>query len=51
MGSMATCACGWTIISPVGADDVRKHLQIHLREIVSMRPAVSKTALKASRPS
>jgi len=32
MGNMATCACGWTIISPIGAEDVQKHLLIHLHD-------------------
>jgi len=33
MGNIATCACGWTIISPIGADDVQKHLLIHLKDV------------------
>jgi hypothetical protein len=33
MGNIATCACGWTIISPIGADDVQKHLLIHVKDI------------------
>jgi len=32
MANMATCACGWTIISPVGAEDVKKHILIHLSD-------------------
>jgi len=32
MGNIATCACGWTIISPVGVEDVKKHILIHLRD-------------------
>ena len=32
MANMATCACGWTVISPVGADDVKKHILIHLHD-------------------
>jgi predicted small metal-binding protein len=30
MANMATCACGWTIISPQGAEDVKKHVLIHV---------------------
>ena len=33
MGNMATCACGWTLISPIGAADVQKHILIHLKDI------------------
>jgi len=29
---MVTCACGWTLISPIGAEDVKKHILIHLRD-------------------
>lgn len=32
MANMATCACGWTIISPVGVEDVKKHILIHLAD-------------------
>jgi len=32
MANLATCACGWTVISPIGAEDVKKHLLIHLRD-------------------
>ncbi len=32
MANMATCACGWTLISPLGATDVKKHILIHLRD-------------------
>ena len=32
MAKMATCACGWTVISPVGDEDVKKHILIHLRD-------------------
>ncbi len=32
MGKMSTCPCGWTIISPQGEDDVKKHMIIHLRD-------------------
>ena len=30
MANMATCACGWTVISPQGAEDVKKHVMIHV---------------------
>ena len=30
MASMGTCACGWTIISPQGPEDAKKHVLIHL---------------------
>ncbi len=32
MGKMSTCPCGWTIISPQGEGDVKKHMMIHLRD-------------------
>jgi len=32
MANLATCACGWTIISPIGPEDVQKHLHIHLHD-------------------
>ena len=32
MANMATCACGWTIISPQGAQDVQKHISIHVSD-------------------
>jgi len=32
MAKMITCPCGWTIISPQGEDDVRKHIAIHLKD-------------------
>ena len=32
MAKMMTCPCGWTIISPQGDDDVRKHVSVHLRD-------------------
>jgi len=33
MANMVSCACGWTVVSPVGADDVKKHLLLHLHDI------------------
>ena len=32
MAKMLTCACGWTVISPQGEDDVKKHTMIHLAD-------------------
>ena len=32
MAKMSTCPCGWTIISPQGEGDVKKHMMIHLRD-------------------
>jgi len=32
MGKMSTCPCGWTIISPQGEGDVKKHMMIHLHD-------------------
>lgn len=27
-----TCSCGWTLISPVGEDDVLKYAEMHANE-------------------
>ncbi len=32
MAKMVTCACGWTLISPQGEEDVKKHITIHLSD-------------------
>jgi predicted small metal-binding protein len=32
MAHMTTCPCGWTVISPQGQEDVKKHLGLHLRD-------------------
>jgi predicted small metal-binding protein len=32
MGAMNVCSCGWTIVSPLGAEDCVKHTMIHLRD-------------------
>ncbi len=32
MAKMTTCPCGWTLISPVGEEDVIRHLKLHLSE-------------------
>ena len=33
MASMVTCPCGWTLISPQGEEDARKHVKIHLTDV------------------
>lgn len=33
MAKMLTCPCGWTIISPQGDEDVKKHIMIHVKDI------------------
>jgi hypothetical protein len=30
MGHVVACQCGWTLISPLGPDDVYEHLQLHV---------------------
>lgn len=32
MGAMNACSCGWTIVSPLGAEDVKKHTMIPLKD-------------------
>jgi hypothetical protein len=32
MAKMNNCPCGWTIISPLGEDDVVMHTKIHLAQ-------------------
>ncbi len=32
MAKMASCACGWTVISPLGEANVKKHVLLHLRD-------------------
>jgi len=32
MAAVNACACGWTIVSPLGEEDVWKHTIIHLRD-------------------
>jgi predicted small metal-binding protein len=32
MAKMLTCPCGWTIISPQGDEDVKKHIMIHVKD-------------------
>jgi len=31
MGQMVACQCGWTLISPLGAEDVYDHLLRHVQ--------------------
>ena len=33
MAKMMTCPCGWTIISPQGDEDVKKHVSLHLKDV------------------
>lgn len=30
---MATCPCGWTVISPQGEEQAAKHSRIHLQDV------------------
>lgn len=32
MVKMLTCPCGWTVMSPQGEEDVKKHAAIHMRD-------------------
>lgn len=32
MAKMLSCPCGWTLISPQGDEDVKKHTMIHLHD-------------------
>ena len=32
MAKMSTCPCGFTVISPRGDEDVKKHMSIHLKD-------------------
>ncbi|MDA4114216.1 MAG: hypothetical protein OK474_09240 [Thaumarchaeota archaeon] len=32
MAKMGVCACGWTVISPLGQEDIKKHVMIHLKD-------------------
>ncbi len=29
MAKMISCPCGWTLISPQGEEDIKKHAMIH----------------------
>jgi len=32
MGAMGTCPCGWSVFSPQGVEDVKKHAMIHMKD-------------------
>jgi predicted small metal-binding protein len=32
MAKMVSCPCGWTLISPQGDEDVKKHTMIHVQD-------------------
>jgi len=32
MAKMISCPCGWTLISPQGDEDVKKHAMIHAKD-------------------
>ncbi len=32
MAKMLSCDCGWTIVSPQGESDVKKHAMIHVKD-------------------
>jgi hypothetical protein len=32
MAKMLSCPCGWTLISPLGEEDVKKHAMIHSKD-------------------
>jgi len=32
MAKMISCDCGWTVISPRGEADVKKHAMIHVKD-------------------
>jgi predicted small metal-binding protein len=32
MAKMLTCPCGWTLISPQGEEDIKKHAMIHAKD-------------------
>jgi predicted small metal-binding protein len=31
-GAVGTCPCGWTLVSPLGVEDVKKHAMIHVKD-------------------
>jgi predicted small metal-binding protein len=33
MGAIGTCPCGWTLVSPQGVEDVKKHAMMHMKEV------------------
>lgn len=32
MAKMISCPCGWTLISPQGDEDIKKHALIHAKD-------------------
>jgi predicted small metal-binding protein len=32
MAKMVSCPCGWTLISPQGDEDIKKHTMIHVQD-------------------
>ena len=32
MGAIGTCPCGWTLVSPQGVEDVKRHATMHMKE-------------------
>jgi predicted small metal-binding protein len=32
MAKMLSCPCGWTLISPQGDEDIKKHAMIHAKD-------------------
>ena len=32
MAKMGSCACGWTVITPLSEEDVIEHVKIHLNK-------------------
>jgi predicted small metal-binding protein len=32
MAKMISCPCGWTLISPQGDEDIKKHAMIHAKD-------------------
>jgi predicted small metal-binding protein len=32
MAKMISCPCGWTLISPQGDEDIKKHVMIHAKD-------------------
>jgi hypothetical protein len=32
MAKMMSCECGWTLISPMGEGDVKKHAMMHMAD-------------------
>jgi hypothetical protein len=32
MAKMMSCECGWTLITPMGEDDLKKHAMMHVAD-------------------